>query len=182
MKNSIFALIAFLGVMFFAATSLPAQVKNGCCGDNKSMNSCCTQSPTCKETCKTGNCNGTDCKKETCESGNCLGMNCCKNESGSKTDDPKKDAVTGETIPDGKAIEFSYLGKTYYFLNESNLATFKSEPIDYAKDLKCPVMGDEASKEYSTEYNGVKYYVCCPPCLKKVNKNPEKYLNPEKKN
>ena len=97
-----------------------------------------------------------------------------------KKAEPGKDAVTGETIPEGKAVEFSYLSKKYYFANEENLAKFKAEPIDYANDLSCPVMGDAAAKETFVDYKGTKYYLCCEMCVKKFKKNPEKYISPKK--
>ncbi len=153
-----------LALFLFTNTNSFAQTK---CTDCK-CESCGTAC------CSSGKCSG---ESSTC----CSGKSCCKKESGSKINESGKDAVTGEAIPEAKAIEFYYLGVKYYFANEENLAKFKSEPIDYAKDLMCPIMGDAAAKEYFTEYNGAKYYVCCPPCLKKVNKDPEKYLNPEKK-
>jgi YHS domain-containing protein len=141
MKNSLFALIAFLGILLFSNNLTNAQT-NDCCNDKTA--SCCTESTAC---CTTG-------------------------ESGSQLEDPKKDALTREAIPEGKAIEFSYLGKSYYFASEENLAKFKAEPIDYAKDLTCPIMGDAASKETFVEHNGTKYYLCCEMCVKKFNKKP----------
>jgi YHS domain-containing protein len=55
---------------------------------------------------------------------------------------------------------------------------FKAEPIKYIKtELTCPVMGETVDKEVSTVYDGVKYYFCCAPCVKKFEKDPQKYLN-----
>ena len=40
----------------------------------------------------------------------------------------------------------------------------------------CPVMTDKVGKEkYTVEYKGKKYLLCCKSCVKKFNKNPEKY-------
>src|SRR5688572_13077434 len=175
MKNILFALSASLILLLVSTSAVTAQTADKCCENCKGAGSdCCKDASCCSAVSAAVNCMETKCS------------NGCCNESGSKpdkfkshkfSDDPKTDNVTGEAVPEGKAIEFSYLGKTYYFSNEANLATFKAEPIDYIKDLMCPIMGDAASKEYSTEYNGTKYYVCCPPCLKKVTKDPAKYLN-----
>jgi YHS domain-containing protein len=50
--------------------------------------------------------------------------------------------------------------------------------MNYIKEeLKCPVMGEAASKDVNTVVDGVKYYFCCAGCIKKFEKNPEKYLN-----
>lgn len=41
----------------------------------------------------------------------------------------------------------------------------------------CPVMGDPVDPETPTvEYNGKIIGFCCKSCIKKFNKNPEKYL------
>jgi len=40
----------------------------------------------------------------------------------------------------------------------------------------CPVMGDEVDCKVKTvEYNGKVYRFCCKNCIKKFNKDPEKY-------
>lgn len=41
----------------------------------------------------------------------------------------------------------------------------------------CPVMHDEASKEYSYEYEGKTYYFCCPMCIGEFKKDPAKYIS-----
>ena len=88
--------------------------------------------------------------------------------------------VSGEAIDgaEGNPVKLTYLGKEYTFCCENCLKKFKAEPMDYIKEeIKCPVMGEAASKETFSIYNGVKYYFCCQPCVKKFEKNPEKYLN-----
>lgn len=44
----------------------------------------------------------------------------------------------------------------------------------------CIVTGNELGsmgKPVSFEHEGKKYWVCCSPCIKKFQKNPNKYLN-----
>lgn len=56
----------------------------------------------------------------------------------------------------------------------------KNEPKPKAYPLKkCLVTGDaldEMDERVSTVYKGQTFEFCCKPCLKKFNKNPEKYL------
>ena len=41
----------------------------------------------------------------------------------------------------------------------------------------CPVMdGKRINDRLYVDYQGVRIYVCCTPCVKAVRKNPEKYL------
>jgi YHS domain-containing protein len=40
----------------------------------------------------------------------------------------------------------------------------------------CPVSGEEIDSEITATYNGKTYAVCCKSCLKKFNKDPEKYV------
>ncbi|MBC8416799.1 YHS domain-containing protein [bacterium] len=47
----------------------------------------------------------------------------------------------------------------------------------------CIVSGNKLGsmgKPVSFQYEGKTYKVCCAPCIKKFNKNPEKYLNDSK--
>lgn len=42
----------------------------------------------------------------------------------------------------------------------------------------CPVMGTKMAKSKAfavREYKGKKYYLCCPPCVEKFDKDPAKY-------
>ena len=41
---------------------------------------------------------------------------------------------------------------------------------------KCPIMGNDISKDIFVEYQGKKVYFCCSPCKDKFNADPEKYL------
>jgi len=40
----------------------------------------------------------------------------------------------------------------------------------------CPVMGGAIDKNQYVDYKGKRIYVCCPDCIDKVKKNPEKYI------
>ena len=41
----------------------------------------------------------------------------------------------------------------------------------------CPVSGEEIDSEITAIYKGKTYAVCCKSCLKKFNKDPEKYIS-----
>lgn len=41
----------------------------------------------------------------------------------------------------------------------------------------CPVMGNEIDPEVFAEVGGVRVYFCCPPCIKRFQDDPEKYLD-----
>lgn len=45
----------------------------------------------------------------------------------------------------------------------------------------CPVMGGTASKDISYTYKDKTYYFCCPMCIGKFKKDPEKYVSKIKK-
>lgn len=40
----------------------------------------------------------------------------------------------------------------------------------------CPVSGEEIEGDYTVEHKGKTYAVCCKRCLKKFEKDPEKYI------
>jgi YHS domain-containing protein len=46
-------------------------------------------------------------------------------------------------------------------------------------EAKCPVMGTVAKKSdmLTYDWNGKRYYLCCPSCVPKVKANPAKYLS-----
>ncbi len=46
-----------------------------------------------------------------------------------------------------------------------------------AVQTNCPVMGGKINKNIYTEYKGKKVYFCCPSCVEKFKKNPEKYVD-----
>jgi YHS domain-containing protein len=41
----------------------------------------------------------------------------------------------------------------------------------------CPVSGEEIDPEITVKYKDKTYAVCCKSCLKKFNKDPEKYIS-----
>ncbi len=41
----------------------------------------------------------------------------------------------------------------------------------------CPVSGEEVDSKITAEYKGKTYALCCKSCLKKFNKDPEKYVS-----
>jgi len=51
--------------------------------------------------------------------------------------------------------------------------------VAFAKDpnqTKCPVLGSTVNKKVFTDYNGKRIYFCCPPCISRFKKDPEKYM------
>lgn len=40
----------------------------------------------------------------------------------------------------------------------------------------CPVMGGKINKKFYAEVKGYRIYVCCPGCIAKITKDPDKYL------
>jgi YHS domain-containing protein len=49
----------------------------------------------------------------------------------------------------------------------------------YAKEANqttCPVLGSPVNKKVYVDYKGKRIYFCCPPCISKFNKEPEKYM------
>ena len=41
----------------------------------------------------------------------------------------------------------------------------------------CPVSGEATDAEFTVKYKDKTYAVCCKSCLKKFNKDPEKYIS-----
>ena len=139
--------------------------------------------------------------QDCCNDGSCCSKEktCCSNNSAAGLKDSTKDnvaiktvtsdgpalqsvdPVTGETVGEGSGVKFDYLGTTYSFASDASLAKFKAEPFDYVKDLKCPVMGDDASKENGVVVKGTKYYLCCSMCEKAFKKDPDKYIGKKEK-
>ncbi|UCG92929.1 MAG: efflux RND transporter periplasmic adaptor subunit [candidate division WOR-3 bacterium] len=93
-----------------------------------------------------------------------------------------------------------YNGKKYYFCCPGCDKEFSENPEKYIKEIStaeeqltdddiigekvvCLVSGDTFEISESTpvvEYEGKKYYFCCPGCDAEFMKNPEKYINQEK--
>lgn len=53
-------------------------------------------------------------------------------------------------------------------------ATAPAGKIDVG-NTKCIVTGEDVGDD-TLEYQGKLYHICCPSCIKKFNKDPEKYL------
>jgi YHS domain-containing protein len=161
MKLRILALAAFVTLFFVTVNIVGAQEGDCCKNKNKSESECKSKEQT-KDCSKTT----TDCTSKT---GNSSGI----------VDSAKVCVVTGEVLgEEGPPVYYTYLGKEYAFCCAGCVKKFKAEPMKYIKEeIKCPVMGEAASKDVSTVVDGVKYYFCCESCIKKFEKDPQKYLN-----
>ncbi|MBL8088271.1 MAG: hypothetical protein JNM85_09430 [Chthonomonas sp.] len=95
------------------------------------------------------------------------------------------DPVSRTAITAGTAsASMEYQGVRYLFGNAANLAKFKKSPATYtampAKEvLQCPV-ANEKLNGYAGAYayqdvKGVRYFICCPGCVPKFQKEPAKY-------
>ncbi len=40
----------------------------------------------------------------------------------------------------------------------------------------CPVMGGQINKEVFADHEGKRVYFCCPDCIEKFNKEPQKFV------
>ncbi|MDK9700581.1 MAG: YHS domain-containing protein [bacterium] len=120
---------------------------------------------------KDGTCPAGACTEKTAEmkkAGHCEAGSCSKDAKHTSTGTTSKTMVAGgegvvQTAMDTKVVD----GNVY------SLA-------DGSKRFLCPVMlaqGDvKDSPEYS-DYNGKRYYHCCPGCKDKFADNPSKYLD-----
>jgi YHS domain-containing protein len=45
-----------------------------------------------------------------------------------------------------------------------------------ANQKECPILGGPVNKNVYADYKGKRVYFCCPPCVSKFNKDPEKYM------
>ena len=162
MKLRILALAAFVTLFFVTVNMIGAQESDCCKNKTKSESECSSKEQT-KE------CSTTTTSECTTKTGNSSGI----------VDSAKVCVVTGEVLgEEGPPVYFTYLGKEYAFCCGGCVKKFKAEPMKYIKtELKCPVMGEAASKDVSTVVDGVKYYFCCESCIKKFEKDPQKYLN-----
>lgn len=78
-------------------------------------------------------------------------------------------------------LSFSY-SYSYAQDDHSHDHGHKMPAIEKSENLGiCPVMGGEASPEYSYDYEGETYYFCCPSCIEEFKKNPVKYTGKIKK-
>jgi len=60
---------------------------------------------------------------------------------------------------------------------EQTESTTGSETAAKAEQKICPVMGGAINNDIFIEYKGKKVYFCCPECIDKFEKKPEKYLD-----
>ena len=58
-------------------------------------------------------------------------------------------------------------------LDKSKTVVTDNKPVNSV----CPVSGEEIDSEITAVYKGKTYAVCCKSCLKKFNKDPEKYIS-----
>jgi YHS domain-containing protein len=59
-------------------------------------------------------------------------------------------------------------------------ATVAQEPPKPAENTLCPVMKQKVNEKSKTVVvRGRSYRICCPPCATKLEKEPDKYLNPD---
>lgn len=107
----------------------------------------------------------------------------------------KKEGIEGEFLFDpvsGKRItskqakggSMDFNSVRYLFESEANFKTFAANPKAFTAPvtkvaLYCPVMG-HAVKSYAesgafADYNGTRYFLCCPDCLSAFQKEPGKF-------
>ena len=86
-------------------------------------------------------------------------------------------------------------GKRYYYCCPGCKSQFEADPAsfiskmnlpgnvvkidDQGTHIMCPVTGETALMTEDngfSDYNGRRYYYCCPGCKEQFDKNPEKYL------
>jgi YHS domain-containing protein len=63
--------------------------------------------------------------------------------------------------------------------DEQVVKVSKEKPKDDGKPVNtiCPVSTEPADGDIVVSHNGKTYAVCCKSCLKKFEKDPEKYIN-----
>jgi YHS domain-containing protein len=60
------------------------------------------------------------------------------------------------------------------------IAQEQAPPPKPAVNAVCPVMGGKVTeKSKIVVVRGQEYRICCPPCSKKLENEPDKYLNPD---
>ena len=58
----------------------------------------------------------------------------------------------------------------------SSTAFANSASVSDVNNAMCIVSGEKVSGKHFAEFEGKRYGLCCPGCIKKFNKNPEKYV------
>ncbi len=62
---------------------------------------------------------------------------------------------------------------------DASKQTYKSKEVKVGDTTMCPVKGTKFTVKKDSKYalvDETKYYVCCPMCIDKIKKNPDKYL------
>ncbi len=57
--------------------------------------------------------------------------------------------------------------------------SYTASELKVGQTTTCPVMNTKFTVKEDQKYavvEGKKYYVCCPACIDKINKEPDKYL------
>ncbi|HVT11013.1 MAG TPA: hypothetical protein VHE55_01995 [Fimbriimonadaceae bacterium] len=95
------------------------------------------------------------------------------------------DPVTGFKVDPAKAEAFSdYKAIRYFFATADEKKTFDAKPTKFVTDVKseayfCPVMEQPTTSKDAagySDYNGVRYFMCCTYCVKKFRANPLAYV------
>lgn len=93
--------------------------------------------------------------------------------------------VSGVTLGEhGEPVKAILEGKTVFLccdgcmgksVNEGYTAQIAANQM--AAQKKCPVMGKDLKPgDSSTVVNGRTLFVCCPPCIKKIQADPDKFI------
>jgi len=90
--------------------------------------------------------------------------------------------VSGKPVDSKVSIEQD--GQQVHFCCQGCVSKYQADPKKYAKALagsytyqtKCPVMGGDINPAAFVDLkNGKRIFFCCPPCQKKLVKDPQKY-------
>jgi P-type Cu+ transporter len=107
-----------------------------------------------------------------------------------------KDPVCGMMVDPARAAgQAEYKGRIYYFCHSSCRERFAQSPQSYLapapqlftvlnnrpkpeRDPVCGMSVDPLSAAANAEFEGKKYYFCCPSCAVKFQSDPERFLRP----
>ncbi|NQS98003.1 MAG: YHS domain-containing protein [candidate division Zixibacteria bacterium] len=89
-----------------------------------------------------------------------------------------------------------YKGDRYYFCSPGCKPAFEADPVKYIEEMRIPgnVVKVKGKKQYFncpitseigklkkdtpfSDYNGKRYYLCCPDCKPKFDANPQEYID-----
>jgi len=99
------------------------------------------------------------------------------------------DVVNGHLIAkDAKTHDLVHQGILYRFLSEENRVAFQKDPKKYLAPDKesaseCVVSGETIAPGKAKafkDYEGVRYYFCCPDCLEEFSKSPAEFAKKAK--